>query len=347
MSEPEQLKAEPADMDHASFHATPESAPEPAPGPAPGSASVGRLSLGAQLAGKREQLGWSVPDVASHLKLAPRQIDAIEADNYAALPTMVMTRGFIRSYAKLLGLDAAALLATISPAVAAQPTVSPVHSQLSTPFSESPFHLMGRSKFAYKWLVVLAALLLLLAVAIRMDVLPGVQNAILALTEKSAATAAASTTDGEDKASVPAGADLQAADAAANAALTGAPAGPANGAAVSEIGANAVPANTVTGTPTGVTTGTATNAAAVNPATGSGGELVMNFRQDSWVEIKRADNTVLISRLVKAGTTESVDMSQPVNAIIGNLAGVDATLRGAPLDLKAGSKTNVARVTLK
>ncbi len=335
MSEPGQLRTEhvePADVGHA--------APETAPGSAPGTASAGQLSLGAQLASKREQLGWSVPDVASHLKLAPRQIDAIEADNYAALPTMVMTRGFIRSYAKLLGLDAAALLATISPAVASQPAASPIHSQLSTPFSESPFHLMGRSKFAYKWLVVLAVLLLLLAVAIRMDVVPGLQNAIQSLSEKSAASA----TGGEDsKASVPAATELQAADAAANAALTAAPTAAANGVVAPEASVNAVPATTATN----VAINTAANAAAANPATASGGELVLNFRQDSWVEIKRADNTVLISRLVKAGSTESVDMSQPVNVIIGNLAGVDASLRGAPLDLKAGSKTNVARVTLK
>ncbi|WP_211451324.1 RodZ domain-containing protein [Collimonas antrihumi] len=330
MSEPGQLKtehAEPADIAHIAAE----------------SANAGPLSLGAQLASKREQLGWSVPDVASHLKLAPRQIDAIEADNYAALPTMVMTRGFIRSYAKLLGLDATALLATISPAVAAQPVASPIHSQLSTPFSESPFHLMGRSKFAYKWLVVLAVLLLLLAVAIRMDAVPGLQNAIQSLSEKSAATDATSAAGGDDKASAPAAAELQAADAVANAALTAAPTAPATGAAVPEAGVNARLANTATN----VATNAATNTAAVNPATASGGELVLNFRQDSWVEIKRADNTVLISRLAKAGSTESVDMSQPVNVIIGNIAGVDATLRGAPLDLKAGSKTNVARVSLK
>ncbi|SDY41388.1 cytoskeleton protein RodZ [Collimonas sp. OK242] len=335
MSEPEQLKAEyagSADVEHV----------------VPETAGAGQLSLGAQLASKREQLGWSVPDVASHLKLAPRQIDAIEADNYAALPTMVMTRGFIRSYAKLLGLDATALLATISPAVAAQPAVSPIHSQLSTPFSESPFHLMGRSKFAYKWLVVLAVLLLLLAVAIRFDVLPGLQNAIQSLTAKSPAAAAAFAAGGEDKASVPVvAAELQAADAAANAALTAAPTAQANGAAGSEADANAAPANAAADAATNVATNNVTNTAAANPAAGGGGELVLNFRQDSWVEIKRADNTVLISRLAKAGSTEAVDMSQPVNAIIGNIAGVDATLRGAPLDLKAGSKTNVARVSLK
>jgi cytoskeleton protein RodZ len=317
MSEPEQLKITDADSGEDAV--------------VPATASSEPLSLGAQLGGRREELGWSVQDVASHLKLAPRQIDAMEKDNYAALPTMVMTRGFIRSYAKLLGLDAAALLATIAPPATARATVSVVHgSPLSTPFSESRFSLMGRNKFAYKWLVVLAVLLLLLAVAIRLDVLPVVQNTLQSLAEKSAAAGSTASTEDKDKTAAPA-VETQAADTAANAALTATPAPAASAAAVSETGVNAVPANTQI----------------ANPATASGGELNLNFRQDSWVEIKRADNTVLVSRLAKAGSTETVDMSQPVNIIIGNLAGVDATLRGAPVDLKAGSKTNVARLTLK
>ncbi|HWW99825.1 helix-turn-helix domain-containing protein [Collimonas sp.] len=325
MSEPEQLKPtavdDAPDFDHVAGHA-------------PGSA--GPTTLGSQLAAKREQLGWAVAEVASHLKLAPRQIEAMEADNYAALPTMVMTRGFIRSYAKLLDLDVSDALAAISPAAAAQPVRASAHGQLSTPFSESRFSLMGRSKFAYKWLVVLAVLLLLLAVAIRLDVLPIVQNTLQSLTEKSAASAPAAAS--EEAAASSAGADTQAADKEANAALTAAPAAAAaDGAAVTGAGVNAA-----------VTAPVAANAAAV-AATGAagGGELSLNFRQDSWVDVKRADNTVLISRLVKAGSTETVDMSQPVSIIIGNIAGVDATLRGAPLDLKAGSKTNVARLNLK
>lgn len=327
MSEPEQLKPtavdDAPDFDHAA-------------GYAPGSA--GPTTLGSQLAAKREQLGWAVAEVASHLKLAPRQIEAMEADNYAALPTMVMTRGFIRSYAKLLDLDVSDALAAISPAAAAQPVRASAHGQLSTPFSESRFSLMGRSKFAYKWLVVLAVLLLLLAVAIRLDVLPVVQNTLQSLTEKSAASAPAAS---EEAAASSAGTDTQAADKEANAALTAAPAAAAaDGAAVTGAGVNAA-------APVAANAALAAASPAANPAAAGGGELSLNFRQDSWVDVKRADNTVLISRLVKAGSTETVDMSQPVSIIIGNIAGVDATLRGAPLDLKAGSKTNVARLNLK
>ncbi|MFJ2986714.1 helix-turn-helix domain-containing protein [Collimonas sp. NPDC087041] len=325
MSESEQVKS--VIVDEASAEAVPHEAISNSP-----------ASLGAQLAAKREQLGWSVAEVASHLKLAPRQIDAIEADNYAALPTMVMTRGFIRSYAKLLGLDATALLAQISPAAAPREVPSARHSQLSTPFSESRFSLMGRSKFAYKWLVVGAVLLLLLAVAIRLDLLPMVENALHASAERATAAATSSAAaSGQTSAELPLpAASAEAAATATQASSNQAPS-PAAGAAVTPEPAANAPAATATAV-----------AATPAAAAGAGGnQLNLDFRQDSWVEIKRADNTVLISRLVKAGDSQSFDVTQPVSITIGNLAGVDATLRGEPVDLKAGSKTNVARLTLK
>jgi cytoskeletal protein RodZ len=71
------------------------------------------LSPGAQLATARNALGWTVEQVASQLKLAKRQIVAIEADDLASLPEPAVVRGFIRAYAKLLKLDAAPLLALI------------------------------------------------------------------------------------------------------------------------------------------------------------------------------------------------------------------------------------------
>ncbi len=55
---------------------------------------------------ERESKEWTIAYVASQLNLAPRQIHALETDNYAALPGLVSVRGFIRSYAKLLKIDA-------------------------------------------------------------------------------------------------------------------------------------------------------------------------------------------------------------------------------------------------
>ncbi|TFI23966.1 DUF4115 domain-containing protein, partial [Herbaspirillum sp. 3C11] len=75
--------------------------------------------------------------------------------------------------------------------------------------------------------------------------------------------------------------------------------------------------------------------------------LRLTFREDSWVEIRRGDKSTMISRLLKAGTTESFDINEPVTLVVGNAAGVDASLRGSRLDLETGSSSNVARLSLK
>ncbi len=72
------------------------------------------LSPGTKLASARNAMGWTVEQVAAQLKLATRQVVALEADDYAALPEPAVVRGFIRAYAKLLKLDAAPLVALIS-----------------------------------------------------------------------------------------------------------------------------------------------------------------------------------------------------------------------------------------
>jgi cytoskeleton protein RodZ len=75
--------------------------------------------------------------------------------------------------------------------------------------------------------------------------------------------------------------------------------------------------------------------------------LVLKLREDSWIEIKRPDDTVSISRMVKAGTTEAFKISGPVALTVGNASGVDATLRGRPVELKAKARNNVVRLNLK
>ena len=50
----------------------------------------------------REKSGLTIHDIASRLKISPKQIIAIESDDFAALPESTIVRGFIRNYAKLL-----------------------------------------------------------------------------------------------------------------------------------------------------------------------------------------------------------------------------------------------------
>lgn len=66
---------------------------------------------GALLRAAREAQGRSAQDVARSLCLSLRQIEALEADDFGALPGDTFVRGFIRNYAKLLGIDARPVLA--------------------------------------------------------------------------------------------------------------------------------------------------------------------------------------------------------------------------------------------
>jgi len=85
--------------------------------------------LGARLAGARELQGLSLGDVARQLKLAVRQVEALERDDYDAFPGPLFVRGFLRNYAKLLQLDLEHQIAgvgAIEPSPAPEPGAAPV-----------------------------------------------------------------------------------------------------------------------------------------------------------------------------------------------------------------------------
>lgn len=65
---------------------------------------------GALLASRREAKHLTVEDIAGRLKFAPRQIEALEADEYDRLPGSTIVRGMIRGYARLLDMDPAPML---------------------------------------------------------------------------------------------------------------------------------------------------------------------------------------------------------------------------------------------
>lgn len=67
-------------------------------------------TVGQCLRAAREAAQLSVTDIAQALKFAPRQVEALEADDFAALPGNTVVRGFVRSYARFLKLDADTLL---------------------------------------------------------------------------------------------------------------------------------------------------------------------------------------------------------------------------------------------
>lgn len=67
-------------------------------------------SPGRQLRVARETAGVSLSDVAHELHLSTTTIAALEDDRYEGLPSEVFILGYLRAYARLLGLDPAPLL---------------------------------------------------------------------------------------------------------------------------------------------------------------------------------------------------------------------------------------------
>ena len=288
-------------------------------------------ALGARLAAEREAKGWSIEQVATQLNLAPRQIQALERDDYAALPGMASVRGFIRAYAKLLKLDAAPLIATISPkTVAPNETIIVRRALPSTPFSDNRSLSSRRRSLPSKLFMAALALLVVLAIVFvgeQMGWPPGIPHPLTAALKGLGA--------------------LPAAEPVVSPVATVAQSDDASALAADPIAAAPTPAAPERTAVVSVPETAPVAIASDKPSPPVNDGLVLKLREDSWVEIKLANNSVLISRLVKAGTTESFKITGPVSLTLGNAAGVDTSLRGAPVDLKSATKNNVARLNLK
>jgi cytoskeleton protein RodZ len=100
-------------------------------------AAIQATSLGSMLREAREKLGLSVGDVAGQIKFAPRQIEALEAEDFKSLPETAFLRGFVRSYAKILRLDAEQLLASMPQAKTAAAEMIPASVDVAFPDTQS------------------------------------------------------------------------------------------------------------------------------------------------------------------------------------------------------------------
>ncbi len=77
-------------------------------------------SIGARLRQARELRHLTLPQVSETTKLRTHYLQALENDDYSAIPSAAQARGFLRVYAEFLELDLAELL----PAPAPQPAPS-------------------------------------------------------------------------------------------------------------------------------------------------------------------------------------------------------------------------------
>lgn len=93
---------------------TPEMSTETAPGAPLTSFSAEKESVGRTLKRSREERNLSLDEAARATKIRKDFLLAIEDDKLETLPGPVFARGFVRSYAEYLSLDAPALIARVS-----------------------------------------------------------------------------------------------------------------------------------------------------------------------------------------------------------------------------------------
>lgn len=289
-------------------------------------------SLGSILREAREQLGLSVADVAGQIKFAPRQIEALEADDFQHLPEMAFVRGFVRSYARILQLEPQSLLAHL-------PQPEFVVPALKSDSVEAPF---PSARSAYQQNVIWLGAALVLAVlatifAVWHYTTPQVQvEAVQA--EMEAETKAPSETEMQP-APVSAAAENGLALPPASAVLPVSPAAPilqapaAPKASVDQPAQQAPLANPVT--PPGTTAPT--------------GALRLQFDDESWVEVRDKDGRMLSSQINPRGSELQLDGQAPLSLVIGRASTVQLHYRGKQVDLKPyiSAAGDVARLTLE
>jgi cytoskeleton protein RodZ len=328
---------------------------------------------GAQLKAQREAMGWTIEQIADQLKLAPRQVIALEKGDYDALPNMAVVRGFVRAYAKVVKLDATPLVAMIEVVSPTSHEAAPPRPARSPSFQESRFPSMTeRSSKPAGWLIGVAVVVVVAAAGgyawqsglissamLHKDgAAPGAASATaekapeaVAPIETTVAKPGAETAPLQSPSvpliSVPPPGDAGAAAAAPAATVTPPAAAPAAATTVPAPVAAPAPAPVVAQPAAKPATAAVAPAAAAPAAAAAVSALVLKVKEDSWIEIRRPGSTPLISRLVKAGSTETFDIKDPALLIVGKPASVEATLGGAPLALPPVAGGTISRVNIK
>ena len=270
----------------------------------------GQATVGQILRDAREARGVTLDDAAVRLRLMHRQVEAMERDDFASLGQPVFARGFVRNYARLLGLAPEPLLARMEGAPSEPPVVSPAEQPQPHSWLTSP------------WLILLL-LGLLLVVAVPIALYLWLNS------------------EGEDSPvnQVPPVAQSQPAQVAA----------PQAGAAPAETAAPAAKIETASSADSAAAgagqAGAASPAAAEAAAAGS--VLHLEFGDQSWTEIRDASGRMLLRQLNPADSRVDVHGQPPFDVVIGNAAQVQVTYNGRPIDLKPFIDVTVARFTLE
>jgi cytoskeleton protein RodZ len=282
---------------------------------------------GAQLRAARETAGLSLEQVAQQLKLAPRQVRALEEEDFAQLPGRTFARGFVRNYARLLNLNGEDLLALLPDAARAPALEAPALQSTGAMIAELPTTSMVQPGIS-RWIIPIVLVACIVGAA-TYEWLRGGLAAPAAAPSAPVAAAPATATSTEL-------ANPFAATAASDASPVP---------ATAPLDTPAVPIATA-GPVSPAPTPAIVNAVAAPVAPAAPAPLELTYHGPSWTEIRDRDGQVLISRLVAAGSAQALRGNAPFDIVIGNANAVTLVYRGAPVDLGRYTRQNVARLRL-
>ncbi|MFJ4547097.1 RodZ domain-containing protein [Pseudomonas sp. NPDC088885] len=333
--------------------------------------AANRVNPGETLRQARESNGWSLAEVALKLNLTVTSLGNLEAGAFDKLPGHTFARGYIRAYAKLLGMDQTVL-------------VQQFDQSTGTDSQGSNVHALGRIEEPVRvshTILRIVSLLLLIAVIgggfvwwqdqtslrtkdftsltpehVEVEGADGTTQ-IHPIDEPEDQAVAEGQAEGATALALPQSettAESTGAEAAAPATST-APATPTAPAVAPTapvhtpapvVATPATPAPAVPATPAPTTTAPiAPNVAPVAPVAGEG-QVSMQFVADCWTQVTDGSGKVLFSGLKRKGDSLAVAGKPPFAVRLGYARGAQVSYNGQPVDVAPFTSGETARLKL-
>ena len=309
---------------------------------------------GETLRAARESKNWSLSSVAKQLNLSERSLSQIEAGDFSQMPGHTFARGYVRAYAKLLGLDQNRLVQQFDQHTGTDATGSSVNS---LGHIDEPVRL---SRSMVRFFTLLLTLVIAVGAYLWWQDRTARNAAGPSVTalERIEVEAADGTTEIHllDRADEADEADEPAADES-----VGSPAEPMDqapqptddmnlpqaqqpAASAPEQPAEAAPAPVAEPEP--AVTETAAAPAEPEPAAPGEGRLTLDYTADCWTRITDADGKVLYSGLAKAGSSRTLVGKTPLDVHLGFASGVQVSFNGEAVSLSGKKRGETARLKL-
>ncbi|WP_348686393.1 RodZ domain-containing protein [Aeromonas bestiarum] len=290
---------------------------------------------GQLLRNAREQLGWTREQVASRIHLRLTLIAAIESDTYDKHTSHTFIRGYLRTYAKLVGIPDETILAAYDKLGLTPPDNIDMQS-----FSRRSRQQANDSRLkVVTWLVILVLIALSVAWWWQSTARRSAGDEALAATEMSATAnpqgvTLSSAADVVDPVLMPVASDAMATTAEPT----------VSGAAATAPQVEASSAAVATVTSASVATLPVADDTAADPAKAP--QLKMSFTADCWLDVKDAKGKTLFSGLKKANDQLVLEGPEPLKFIIGAPMAVNIEYQGKSIDMSRYNNGRTARLSL-